>query len=92
MLDTKLAEFIANAAQSKNRRFLLDTDRGVLQLESHTRTDEVYNLTLKFTKFVAMDQPESLQILNLILRRATTGLNLELVGRNYYDPAAKVFC
>lgn len=69
----------------------LETDQGVLQLESKTRTDEVYTLTLKFTTVVAMDQPESLQILNLILRRATAGLNLNLVGRNYYDAASKVF-
>lgn len=69
----------------------LETDQGVLQLESKTRTDEIYTLTLKFTTVVAMDQPESLQILNLILRRATAGLRLELVGRNYYDAASKVF-
>lgn len=69
----------------------LETDQGVLQLESKTRSDETYTLTLKFTTVVAMDQPESLQILNLILRRATAGLKLELVGRNFYDPEAKVF-
>lgn len=69
----------------------LQTNQGVLQLESKTRTEEKYTLTLKFTTIVEMDKPESLQILNLILRRATTGLNLNLVGRNYYDAASKVF-
>lgn len=68
----------------------LTMDQGVLLLTSKTRADEVYTLTLKFTTIVAMDQPESLQILNLILRRATNGLKLELVNRNYYDPKAKV--
>lgn len=69
----------------------LETDKGVLQLESKTRTDEVYTVTLKFTIIIAMDTPESLQILNLILRRATTALRLNLVGRNYYDAASKVW-
>lgn len=68
----------------------LEHDNGVLQLQSKTRTDEAYTLTLRYTTTVAMDQPESLQILNLILKRATTGLKLQLVGRNYYDAAAKV--
>lgn len=69
----------------------LETEQGVLQLQSTTRTNEVYTLTLKFTTIVEMDKPESLQILNLILRRATNGLKLQLVGRSYYDADAKVF-
>lgn len=68
----------------------LTSDKGIIQYTSKTRTDEVYTLTLKFTTIVQMTEPESLQILNLILRRATQGLQLELVGRNYYDAAAKV--
>lgn len=69
----------------------LNGDKGVLKLTSKTRADEVYTLTLQFTKIVQMDEQESLQILNLILRRATQGLKLELVGRNYYDAKSKVF-
>lgn len=68
----------------------LGGDKGVITLTSKTRTDEVYTLTLQFTKIVQMDEQESLQILNLILRRATQGLKLELVGRNYYDAKSKV--
>lgn len=68
----------------------LGGDKGVITLTSKTRTDEVYTLTLQFTKVVQMDENESLQILNLILRRATQGLKQELVGRNYYDPKSKV--
>lgn len=37
-----------------------------------------------------MTESQSLQILNLILRRAMGGLELQLVGRNFYDPDAKV--
>lgn len=68
----------------------LDTEKGIVQFTSKTRTDEVYTLTLKFTKIVEMTEQESLQILNLILRRATKGLELQLVGRNFYDAAARV--
>lgn len=68
----------------------LDTERGILMLNSETRTQEKYTLKLQFTKVVQMDEPESLQILNLILRRATSGLKLQLVGRNFFDAAAKV--
>lgn len=68
----------------------LDTEKGVMMLTSKTRTDETYTLKLQFTKIVKMDEPESLQILNLILRRATGGLKLQLVGRNFYDAKSKV--
>lgn len=65
-------------------------DKGVFNLTSTTRTNEVYTMTMRFTKIVQMDEPESVQILNLILRRATQALKLQLVGRNYYDAASKV--
>lgn len=68
----------------------LGGERGIINLTSTTKTDETYTLTLKFTKNVQMDEAESLQILNLILRRATQALKLQLVGRNYYDAASKV--
>ncbi|XP_031633322.1 protein piwi-like isoform X2 [Contarinia nasturtii] len=68
----------------------LGGDRGVVNLTSKTRTDEEYTLKLQFTKVVQMDEQESLQILNLILRRATAGLKLQLVGRNFYDAASKI--
>lgn len=68
----------------------LETDKGTVELTSKTREDTTYILKLKFTKVVQMDEQESLQILNLILRRATAGLKLQLVGRNFYDPHSKV--
>lgn len=68
----------------------LGGERGILILTSTTRNGEVYTLTLQFTKNVQMDELESVQILNLILRRATQALKLQLVGRNYFDAASKV--
>lgn len=69
----------------------LGGDHGVVNFTSkNSRTEEIYNLKLQFTKIVQMDEQESLQILNLILRRATGGLKLDLVGRNFYDARSKV--
>lgn len=62
-----------------------------LELVSRTREDTTYNIKLKFTKIVTTNEAEYLQILNLILRRATQGLNLKLVNRNFYDAEAKVW-
>lgn len=61
-----------------------------LVLESRTRENTVYQITLKFTKAVAPNTKDYLQICNLILRRATAALDWKLVNRHYYDPAAKV--
>lgn len=47
-------------------------------------------ITVKYVKEVLMTEMASLQILNIILRRAMEGLNLQLVGRNFFDAVAKV--
>lgn len=47
-------------------------------------------ITIKFTKEVTMTESASLQILNVIMREAMQKLNLQLVGRNYFDAVAKV--
>lgn len=47
-------------------------------------------VTFRLTGIVSMTELQSLQILNLILRRAMDGLHLETVGRNKFDPDAAV--
>lgn len=69
-------------------------------LESATVTREVqieennpesaYTITFRLTRMVSMSESQSVQILNLILRRAMDGLHLETVGRNKFDPDAAV--
>lgn len=49
-----------------------------------------YTVTIRLTRMVAMSETQSLQVLNLILRRAMDGLHLETVGRNKFDPDAAV--
>lgn len=58
---------------------------------AHGKDDETpYTIRFNFTTVVNMSDVQSLQVLNLILRRAMDGLHLETVGRNKYDPAAAV--
>lgn len=58
-----------------------------LNLVSTNREDVEHRIKLRFTKQILMSDNESIQVLNLILRRAMQGLQLKLVQRNYYDPA-----
>ncbi|XP_055594938.1 protein aubergine [Uranotaenia lowii] len=67
----------------------LRSDQLTLQ-SRHERTGEVYQLRIVHTGTVDMTNETGIQVLNLILRRAMAGLNLQLVGRNLFDAAAKI--
>lgn len=54
------------------------------------REENKYTVTIKWVGIVHMNTKESLMVLNIILRRAMEGLKLELIGRNFFDPQAKV--
>lgn len=47
-------------------------------------------LTIRFVGQVRMTEQSSLQVLNLILRRAMEGLRLQQVGRNFFDAVSKI--
>lgn len=66
----------------------LRDDKTVLQTKS--KNGEEYIITIKFVGIISMTEWQSLQILNLILRRAMGCLKLQLVGRNFFDPVAKI--
>ncbi|XP_037810785.1 protein piwi [Lucilia sericata] len=59
-------------------------------LHTKSRQGENYVITIKYVGLISMTEWQSLQILNLILRRSMEGLKLQLVGRNFYDPIAKI--
>lgn len=59
-------------------------------LHTKSKQGEKYVITIKYVGVISMTEWQSLQILNLILRRSMEGLKLQLVGRNFYDPVAKV--
>lgn len=59
-------------------------------LHSVSRENEKYKLKLVETRRIEYTEGMFLQVLNLAMRNAMRGLNLQLVGRNFYDPAAQV--
>lgn len=59
-------------------------------VEAKDREENSYKVTVKRVAVVNMNTKESLMVLNIILRRAMDGLKLELIGRNFFDPKAKV--
>lgn len=62
----------------------------VLELLTKSRTGEQFHIKIKAVGTVEAIDPQQLMVLNLILRRAMEGLQLQLVSRNYFDPQAKV--
>lgn len=69
----------------------LHSENNAIEFKSETRDEKVYSVKLLFTRIVSMTDQESLQVLNLIQRRNMSGLKLQVVGRNYYDPKNMVF-
>lgn len=47
-------------------------------------------IILKYVNVVSMNDDTSLQTLNIVLRSSMEGLKLQLVGRNLFDPVAKI--
>lgn len=54
-------------------------------LTSRDREEKEYELKFKFTGDIEPTSREFIQILNLIQRSATSALQFQLVGRNFYD-------
>lgn len=59
-------------------------------LQSTSRENQVYTLKFRKTREIVYTDATFLQVLNLVMRNTMRGLKLQLVGRNYYDPAAMV--
>lgn len=65
-------------------------DNEIIERAVKGQNGETVLVTFKYTRSVAMTEMQSLQILNLILRRSMDGLKMQLIGRNFFDPDAKV--
>lgn len=62
-----------------------------MEFTCKSRDDTVYKLTVKNTgKSIETTDNMAMQVLNVILRRAMEGLQMQLLGRNLYDPKSKV--
>lgn len=64
--------------------------KDTIEFMSKDREGNPIQIILKYVGECPMTTAASLQILNLILRRATGGLKLQLVGRNFFDAVSKV--
>jgi hypothetical protein len=60
------------------------------ELMCKNREGKPVKISLKEVAIISMTNQTSIQLLNLILRKAMEGLKLQQVGRNYFDAAAKV--
>jgi len=47
-------------------------------------------LTVKYTTVIETGDYANIQVFNLLLRNCLRHLELKLIGRNFYDPKAKV--
>lgn len=62
------------------------------KMEFQTRDREGREYLMKLTRvgIISALEIQYLQVLNIIMKKASHSLNLQLVGRDYYDPAAAV--
>lgn len=61
-----------------------------VQLESTDKAENKFLLTLRLTSEIHYTKAGFTQMLNVVVRNAMLGLNLQLVGRNFYDAVAMV--
>lgn len=47
-------------------------------------------ISVKFTNVIETGDYANIQVFNLLLRNCIRHLDLKLIGRNFYDPNAKV--
>jgi aubergine len=60
----------------------------VLNAKRHDGTD--VKITIKFVKQLQFGDFQYTQVFNFIVRKVMAMLDLKLVGKNFYDPKAKV--
>lgn len=68
--------------------FKLPSD--VTELVSRREDDTVFQLRLKFIKEISFMDSEYMQVMNILMRRCMENLNMQLIGRNYYNSSAEI--
>lgn len=85
---------VRNALERKGFMFEGTIMFSVFRLDDSAETTNItYEdrvITFKYVKEISMLDSASLQVLNILQRHAMAGLNMQLVGRNFFDPDAKV--
>ncbi|XP_001949497.1 piwi-like protein Siwi [Acyrthosiphon pisum] len=66
-------------------------DPPVFELTSTRRSDDqIVVITVKFTNVIETGDYANIQVFNLLLRNCLRHLKLTMIGRNFYDPEAKI--
>lgn len=84
---TILGEFLFDGTTMFLTRRLPDI---ITNISTKRKDGSELKITLKYVNVVSMNDDTSLQTLNIILRSSMEGLKLQLVGRNLFDPQAKI--
>lgn len=58
--------------------------------KAKTRENQEVEMQIKKTRIIPFTDAQFLQVMNVILRRSMEGLNLQLVGRNLFDPRSAI--
>lgn len=66
----------------------LEDDKNIFTTKD--RYEKEYKIIIRKTQDIQMMDDQAFQIFNIILRETMRGLNLELIGRNFFDPNGKV--
>ena len=82
-----LGEFLFDGSTMYLTRKLPDA---VTTIYTKKKDGSDLQIILKYVNVVSMNDDTSLQTLNIILRSSMEGLKLQLVGRNLFDPVAKI--
>lgn len=62
------------------------------EFTAKTKKDEIYQIKVKLVGLVLPDTYQYNHVWSVLLRKCEKELGLQLVGRNYYDPKARVSC
>lgn len=68
----------------------LHTQNQPIVLTMQNNDGQPIQVTIKWVGIVSNNESQFVQILNIIMKHAMTALNLERVGRDYFDPGARV--
>lgn len=65
-------------------------EREVTEISTRDRDDHEILIKIKRVGLISPLENRSIQVLNIIVKKALKELNLQRVGRDYFDPEAKV--
>lgn len=91
MLHQQIKPFGTSLFDGTMLYLMVKLDKDVTEFMTKSNRDEQpYQIKVKFVGLVDPDTHQYLHVWSVLLRKCEKTLGLQLVGRNYYDPFAKV--